>query len=196
MDRVDIDVVESAQLRHSNVRKYAPFTWRHALRRKWVTRGVGCLGDGVYIDRNVELMRHPEHISLGSKVMLKEGTRICPANPTATISIGDWTTIGYHCFIFATSRIEIGSNCLIAPFCYLVDSDHGIARGQLIREQPMRYEPIRIGSDVWLGAGVTVTAGVTIGDGAVIGARSVVTADIPPDSIAVGAPARIIGARQ
>lgn len=176
----------------SGVRTYAPFTLRHAMRRWWTTRGIGRLGRDVYVDRNVCLMRHPEHISVGDRVMLKEGARICPANPKATIEIGDWTTVGYHCFIFATTRIEIGANCLIAPFCYLVDSDHGIAAGTLIREQPMRYAPIRIGSDVWLGAGVTVTAGVTIGDGAVVGARSVVTEDLPANAIAVGTPARIL----
>src|SRR5262249_40603367 len=122
--------------------------------------------------------------------------RICTANPKATISIGDWTTVGYHCFMFATTRIEIGANCLIAPFCYLVDSDHGTARGALIREQPMHYAPIRIGADVWLGLGVSVTAGVTIGDGAVIGARAVVTEDIPPYAVAVGSPARVARYRQ
>lgn len=188
--------MESAPAIESGVRKYAPYTLRHALRRWWVTRGVSRLGEGVYVDRNVELMRHPENISLGARVMLKEGARICTANPQAAISIGDWTTIGYHCFFFATVRIEVGANCLIAPFCYLVDSDHGIERGRLIREQPMRYAPIRIGSDVWLGTGVTVTAGVTIGDGAVIGARSVVTEDIPPDAIAVGSPARVVRYRE
>jgi len=180
----------------SGVRKYAPYTLRHAVRRWWVTRGVAHLGDGVYVDRNVELLRHPENMSIGARVMLKEGARLCTANPKATLSIGDWTTIGYHCFLFATTRIEVGANCLIAPFCYLVDSDHGIARGALIREQPMHYAPIRIGTDVCLGLGVTVTAGVTIGDGAVIGARAVVTEDVPPYAVAVGSPARVVRYRQ
>jgi len=180
----------------SGVRKYAPYTLRHTLRRWWVTRGIGWIGKGVYVDSNVQLLRHPEKIALGEMVMLKEGARLCPTNPDARIEIGSWTTIGYQCFLFASESITIGDNCLIAPFCYFVDSNHGIAKDELIRKQPMTPGPIRIGSDVWLGVGVTVTAGVTIGDGAVIGARSVVTEDIPPNAIAVGSPARVIRYRE
>jgi acetyltransferase-like isoleucine patch superfamily enzyme len=53
-------------------------------------------------------------------------------------------------------------------------------------------EHLIIGNDVWVAAGVVITRGVIIGDGAVIGANSVVTKDIPPYAIAVGAPARVI----
>jgi acetyltransferase-like isoleucine patch superfamily enzyme len=52
--------------------------------------------------------------------------------------------------------------------------------------------PTRIGDNVWCGANVVVTTGVTIGERCVIGANSVVTEDIPPCSIAAGAPARIL----
>ncbi len=51
--------------------------------------------------------------------------------------------------------------------------------------------PTRIGDNVWCGAHVVVTSGVTIGERCVIGANSVVTDDIPPFSIAAGAPARV-----
>jgi len=192
---VTITTPDSMKLQ-SGVRKYAPFTLGHALRRWWTLRGIGARGDRVYVDRNVQLMRHPEKIALGNNVMLKEGVRLCPTNPDASIIVGDWTTLGYHCFLFASTRIEIGANCLIAPFCYFVDSDHGIAADSLIREQDMNARPIRIGSDVWLGTGVVVTKGVTIGDGAVIGARSVVTEDVAAGAVVAGVPARFIRYRQ
>jgi len=51
---------------------------------------------------------------------------------------------------------------------------------------------VSLGNDVWLGAGVVVARGVKIGDGAVVGANSVVTKDVPPYAVVVGAPARII----
>jgi acetyltransferase-like isoleucine patch superfamily enzyme len=188
--------VASARRLDSGVRKYAQFSLAHALRRAWTLRGVSARGDGIYVEPNVRLLRHPEKISLGANVMLKEGARLCPTNPDASISIGDWTTIGYHCFLFAATRIEIGANCLVAPFCYFVDSNHGTAPGQLIRQQPMTARAIIVGSDVWLGTGVAVMPGVSIGDGAVIGARSVVAEDIPPGAIAVGSPARVVRFRE
>lgn len=57
------------------------------------------------------------------------------------------------------------------------------------------YENSRIGSDVWIGANVVMIAGVTIGDGCIIGAGSIVTKDIPPYSVAVGNPCRVIRQR-
>jgi acetyltransferase-like isoleucine patch superfamily enzyme len=52
--------------------------------------------------------------------------------------------------------------------------------------------PVRIGSNVWFGVNCVVTAGVEVGDRAVIGANSVVTRDVPPGTIAAGAPAKVI----
>ena len=52
--------------------------------------------------------------------------------------------------------------------------------------------PIRIGDDVWIGGGAIILAGVTIGDGSVIGAGSVVVHDVPPATVVVGNPARIV----
>ena len=176
----------------SGVRSYANYSFRHALRRWWVMRGVGKHGSGIYVENNVELQRHPEKVFLGEQVMLKEGVRICPTHPGATISIGNWTTVGHHSFLFSKSEISIGDNCLIAPFCYFVDSDHGIAPGFLIREQPMNTLPIVIGNDVWLGTGAVVTKGVTIGDGAVVAARAVVNHNVPSNAIVAGVPAKVI----
>jgi acetyltransferase-like isoleucine patch superfamily enzyme len=114
------------------------------------------------------------------------------------IHIGDHSFINHLCSIWASpgGAITIGSNVLLGPSTSIISSNHGVARGQLIREQPGRDAPVTIGNDVWLGANVVVTAGVSIGEGAVVGAGAVVTSDLPPMSICGGVPARVLGYRQ
>jgi len=179
----------------SAVRTAASFGLRHALRRWWVLRGAHA-GAGVHVDRNVRLLRHPGNVHLAARVMLKEGVRICPAQPDAQVCIGENTTVGYHTFIFASAGVSIGRDCLLAPFCYLVDANHGVAAGRLIREQDMTASPIEIGDGVWLGAGVTVLPGVRIGHGAVVAAGAVVREDVPDNAIAAGIPAQVKGYRE
>ena len=94
------------------VRKYADYGLLHSWRRYWCLRSVGRSGDQVNVARNVRLLRFPQNVFLGNRVMLKEGARICPTNPEARIEINDWTTIGYHTYIFASSSVKIGKNCI------------------------------------------------------------------------------------
>ena len=73
----------------------------------------------------------------------------------------------------------------------IIDNDfHSLSPEQRDIQPPSK--PITIGDNVWLGGHVIVLPGVTIGDGSVIGAGSVVTGDIPPRSLAVGTPAKVI----
>ena len=141
-------------------------------------------------------MRFPRNIQIQDDVVIKEGVRICSCNQTATIEVGSRTTIGYHSFIFASEKITIGDDCLIAPFVYIVDSNHQIRRNQLINLQPNETAPIKIGNGVWIASNVTILKGVTIGDGAVIAANSVVNRDVPAFEIYGGSPAKKIGERE
>ncbi len=176
---------------------------RH-LNRTWATRWrwwrqsqrLGTLGPAVHIERNVGLLRYPRNIHVDQGAVLKEGARICACNETATIHIGARTTIGHHTFIFASQRIQIGTDCLVAPFVYLVDSNHRTEMGRPINQQGNTTAPVVIGNDVWIGVRATIVAGVTIGDGAVIAAGAVVTQPVPAYAIAGGVPAKIIGQRQ
>ncbi|CAB3290123.1 putative Galactoside O-acetyltransferase [Methanocaldococcus lauensis] len=112
------------------------------------------------------------------------------------LKIGNNCGIGSFSIINATKKITIGDNVLISSHVHIIDGDHGIKRGELIRNQKMVSKPIKIGDDVWIGTGVKILKGVNIGEGAVIGAGSIVTKDIPPYSIAVGVPARVIKERE
>jgi maltose O-acetyltransferase len=80
----------------------------------------------------------------------------------------------------------------MAPAVQLYTAYHPLDRHTRVVEALEYAKPIRIGSGVWIGGGAIVLPGVTIGDGAVIGAGSVVTRDVPPETLAVGNPARIV----
>ncbi len=94
------------------------------------------------------------------------------------------------------SEVIIADNCLFGPNVVIVAGDHSyLNRIEKIRFSETIPGKITIGEDCWIGSNVTITKDVTIGEGSVIGANSVVTRDIPPFSIAVGVPARVIKMR-
>ncbi|KAK0549233.1 hypothetical protein OC846_003389 [Tilletia horrida] len=89
------------------------------------------------------------------------------------------------------AEIRIGNGVLFGPNCQLYAATHSVSLVE--RDTTLeRALPITVGNDVWFGGGVLVMAGVNIGEGCTIGAGAVVTKDIPPFSIAVGNPARVV----
>lgn len=114
------------------------------------------------------------------------------------ITIGAGSHLGEHSVIWAgdtTGRIVLGEKSLLAPNVTITASNYGIDQGTPVMDQPKIERDIVIGRDVWLGANTVVLAGVTIGDGAIVAAGAVVTKDLPPNCIAGGVPARVIGSR-
>lgn len=180
----------------SQLRKHLTFKFIHYWRAFRERARLGSLGARVHIDKRVEFMRFPKNIYIGDDVVVKEGTRICSCNSTAVITIGKRTTVGYHTFVFASEKIEIGNDCLIAPFVYIVDSNHQMAREVNINLQPNEKAPIKIGNDVWIASNVTILKGVTISDGAVIAANSVVNSDVGSYEVYGGSPAKKISQRK
>lgn len=109
----------------------------------------------------------------------------------AELVIGDRTFVNYGVSIGATKSVVIGADCNLGPYVNIVDSDfHGL-EPERRHARPTPHQ-VQIGDNVWLGVRVIVLPGVSIGDDSVIGAGSVVTGNIPPRSLAVGAPARVI----
>jgi acetyltransferase-like isoleucine patch superfamily enzyme len=80
--------------------------------------------------------------------------------------------------------IEIGSNTLIASHSVITSQTHD--KKALDYSKTIINKPIKIGNRVWIGSGAIILPGVTIGDGAIVGAGSVVTKDVPPDTIVTG----------
>ena len=181
---------------NNQLRKHLKFSLKNRFRLFVAKNKLGNCGDDVWIDKNVELLRYKKNLYIDSNVVIKEGAKICPCNTEAEIYIGKNTTIGYHNFIFSSKNIRIGDNCLIAPFVYIVDSNHQIDKSNLINEQPNVTDEIIIGNDVWIASNTTILKGVTIGNGAVIAANSVVNKSIPEYQIWGGSPAKKIGERK
>lgn len=110
------------------------------------------------------------------------------------VHILEHASIGPHVHIGTYEQLTIGRHCIIAAFCYIGGMFHRTERLDI----PMALQGIdrkggvAIEDDVWIGAGSVVLDGVRIGKGAIVGAGSVVTRDIPPYAVAVGAPARVV----
>lgn len=144
----------------------------------------------------------PERETIIRDIMGKIGKTFRFVGPIY-INYGSHTFIGENFFanfnftVMDDARVTIGDNVCIGPNVSLLATNH-----PLIAQERMGMdadgnttlaeyaEDIHIGNHVWLAANVCVIGGVTIGDGAVIGAGSVVTRDIPPNTLAVGVPCR------
>ena len=165
--------------------------------RHWrLSRRFNGFGRGSSLARPFWLRGSPS-IRIGERVTIWQGARMTAVNhsPDRTIiSVGDGTSIHSNVHISAARQVTIGSGVLMAANCYITDHDHD----WLDPEDPPRFNarllvtPTSIGDHTWIGEKVAVLRGVTIGEGCVIGAHSVVTRDVPPYSVAVGSPARVV----
>jgi acetyltransferase-like isoleucine patch superfamily enzyme len=132
-------------------------------------------------------------LEIGANTLLEPHVWLT-APDDARIRIGSGTFLNVAVMVASLHLVEIGDHCMFANGCLVTDSDHRFDDP----DRPVPWQgfdskgPTRIGDNVWCGAGVVVTSGVTIGERAVIGANSVVTSDIPPFSVAAGAPARVV----
>jgi len=156
--------------------------------------------------KNARLIRYPSVVA-GAKYM-RFGDQFttgyyCRLNAInmfdyePVLKIGDRVQINDSVHIACASKIEIGDDCLIASRVFITDHQHGSFPVEPefkipVASRACSVAPVKICSNVWIGEGVAVMPGVTIGMNSIVGANSVVTKDIPSNSIAVGAPARVI----
>ena len=108
----------------------------------------------------------------------------------SNIKLGKGIVMNYNCTILDACKVEIGDSVLIASNVSIFTSKHPI--DGTLRKSKEFGSPIKIGNNVWIGGSSTICPGVSIGENSVIGAGSVVTKDIPANSVAVGNPARVI----
>jgi len=110
-------------------------------------------------------------------------------NKNSIISIGDNTMFSNDITIIAQSEIKIGERCLIGDRLTIYDSDSHEIDPSTRQRSYGKVSPVNIGNNVWIGSMVTVLKGVNIGDNSIIAANSVVTKDVPANTIVAGNPA-------
>ena len=165
---------------------------------------------GWFIFKNARLIRFPfrvrgkQYIKIGKGFTTGFNCRIDALNinnlgEKYLIEIGENVEINDEVHIGATEKIIIEDNVLIASKVYISDHNHGSYKGDeqdspmsIPKERKIHSSPIKIEKNVWIGELCCILQGVTIGEGSIIGAMSVVTKDIPPYTIAVGSPAKLI----
>jgi galactoside O-acetyltransferase len=106
------------------------------------------------------------------------------------IRIGRNVFINQNCTLYDLGGIDIGDDVMIGPNVSLITSSHPIEPSR--RRDAVIAKPIVIGKNVWIAAGVTIIGGVTVGENAVVAAGSVVTKNVPADTLVAGNPARVI----
>lgn len=160
----------------------------------------GAFGEGSIICFPPTSLMNEQYIEIGSGTMIGPHVALsagmvpgqeCVSMPV--VRIGDRCLIGRGSGIVGHFSIDIGDDVWTGHHVYITDQNHGYENVDIpISQQSMPEKPVRIGSGSWLGHGTVVLPGADIGEHVVIGANSVVTGVIPPFSVAVGAPARVV----
>jgi len=202
-----------ALLTHNGVRALRGIGLRLRVRR---ASGLLMVGRGVRV-------RHARHLTAGRNLIIDDYAEVmalsrrgivCGDHVTigayATIKpsnyygrdlgeglvIGDRSNIGAYSYVGCSGLISIGNDVMISPRVSLYAENHNFAdAGRPMRDQGITRTPIVIEDDCWIASGAIILAGVTVGRGSVVAAGSVVTHDIPPYSVAAGAPARVLRSR-
>lgn len=153
------------------------------------------VGENTRISRRVQIYGW-HNVRIGTNTIISDDTLINAVNlprDESTVTIGSHCFLGRRNFLTAGGSLIIGDYTLTGPDCHLLGAYHSY------RSPYLPYSvaacvggEIALGVNCWLGARVTILENVRIGHGSIVGACSVVTHDIPPFSIAIGNPARVV----
>jgi acetyltransferase-like isoleucine patch superfamily enzyme len=154
------------------------------------------LGGMVFFGRRVHLEArwHHARLQLGPWCWIGAGTKLRVHE--GNLRLGPKVVMGGDNVVNAYLDIEIGQNALMSDWIYVCDFDHIYEHVHLpIKKQGLVKTPVRIGEDVWVGEKASILRGADIGAGSVVGSQTLVKDRIPPFSIVVGSPGRVIGSR-
>jgi acetyltransferase-like isoleucine patch superfamily enzyme len=200
--------------------RYPRWGWRHAVRhaveRGMVTRqyrqlyrrhlvhraraavtGRPVVFQGVvFTGKRVEFHARPAHgrLVLGPWCWIGNDNKLRAHE--GQLTLGAKVVMGRDNVINTYLDVEVGATSILADWIYVCDFDHRYDRLDVpIKDQGIVKSPVRIGGDVWIGEKATVLRGVDIGHGSVVASHCLVNTDIPPFSIAVGVPVRVVKSR-
>jgi acetyltransferase-like isoleucine patch superfamily enzyme len=159
-------------------------------------RCVSC-GRNLYLEL-VPSISGPVQIFVGDHVYISGALGIASGHvfDKPELRIGDGVFLGHQVSLIVSRQIIVEDGAMLAQGCYITDSDaHPLdskLRAQGLAPAASDIKSIRICRNAWVGRGAYILKGVTVGEGAIVGAGAVVTRDVPPLSVAVGNPARIL----
>lgn len=188
---------------------YKRLFWGESKGLVWVGKGVSIryaknlrAGKDFIIEDYAEINCLAQRkILIGDRVTIGKFAIIRPANIYGGqigegMKIGDNSNIGPYSYIGCSGYIEIGKNVIISPRVSIYAENHLYGRMDMpIKEQGVKKLFVKIEDDCWIAANSIILAGVTIGKGSIVAAGSVVTKNVPPNSIVAGVPAIIIKQR-
>ncbi|WOD39457.1 acyltransferase [Nodosilinea sp. E11] len=179
------------------IRKFLyPFLSKRWGKAPYIQAWVEILGaENITVGDNVSILRYSilncnfenSQLRLGENISLDRGVSIRLGND-CTIDIGDNTYIGPYSCLSGPGNVEIGRECMIASMVGIYANQH--------HHVGSSEKGITIEDKCWIGTGAKILDGVTIGYGSAIGAGAVVTRDIPPYSVAIGVPAKVLKNRR
>lgn len=190
---------ESVRARLKNNPKFKKFIdWvimnQVETRPRWFMRLLAPLyqhrGKHSVIHRSARMDTPPYRLfSLGDYSVIESFA--CINNAVGDVVIGDHTRIGLHNTIIGP--VDIGNHVNLAQGITVTALNHNFSdTNKRIDEQGVSTNPVTIEDDVWVGANAVILPGVTIGEHCVVAAGAVVTKDVPPHSLVVGVPAKVI----
>jgi acetyltransferase-like isoleucine patch superfamily enzyme len=166
--------------------------------RPWRRRRFHRFGEGAILHRPLWIYG-PQQIDIGEYALILHGLWLSVETPAwgqqvPTLRIGDRVGIRPYCSISAATGIVLEEDVVLSAYSTVIDSDHTFRDGRPnIMHNPLDTAPVRVGRGTWVGERVAILKGAQIGECCIIGANSVVRGTIPPFSVAVGAPARVVG---
>lgn len=172
------------------------------LRGLLISHRFKCCGGKVTF-QSIDFLHGAGRISLGSNISFGKGLSLAAwkfGDMAAEVKIGNGCNIGNYNHITASGRVVIGNGVLTGMWVTITDNSHGRTDIGSLTTPPAEREVLFCGDvliedDVWIGDKATILPGVVVGKGCVVGANSVVTKSVPPYSVVVGNPARVVGKR-